>query len=134
MPPAPLPTVIIADPDPIYREELVRLLQPAFRCITTSTLRETYGAIGRMNPVLVSLELAFPDGNGIQLIQDLQAHPTLKRVFITCVTQQSTPKDKILAFRAGADDYFVKPLAPPMNFFGRMLLLCRMGQTARLAR
>lgn len=134
MPKAFVPTVVIADPDPVYQKEITRLLQPGFRCYVTSTLGETYGAIWQLKPTLVSLELAFPDGNGLRLIQDLQADPVLQHVLIACVTRQSTPRDKILAFRAGADDYFVKPLAPAMNFLGRMLLLRQMGQTARLAR
>jgi DNA-binding response OmpR family regulator len=134
MPTTFLPTVIIADPDPVYQQELVQLLQPSFRCFVTSTLRETYQAIRQLKPALVSLELTFPDGNGLRLIQDLQAEPALQHVLIACVTKQSTPKDKIQAFRAGADDYFVKPLTPSMNFLGRMILLRQMGQTARLAR
>ncbi|HEU5382515.1 MAG TPA: response regulator [Ktedonobacteraceae bacterium] len=128
------PAVVIADPDPAYQQEIARLLQPGFRCFTTSTLEETYRAIWQVKPALVSLELTFPDGDGLRLIQDLQAEPALKHVLIACVTKRSSLKDKIQVFRAGADDYFVKPLTPAMNFFGRMLLLRQMGQTARLAR
>lgn len=129
-----LPAIIIADPDLRYQQELTRLLKPGFRCFVTSTLRETYGAIVHIKPAIVSLELNFPDGNGLRLIEDLQSDPMLRRILIACVTRQATPRDKILAFRAGVDDYFVKPLAPAMNFSGRMRLLCQMGQTARLAR
>lgn len=134
MPITLLPTVIIADPDPVYQQEIARLLQPGFHCFMTSTLEETYRAIWQIKPTLVSLELTFPDGDGLRLIQDLQTEPTLKHVLIACVTRRSSIKDKIQVFRAGADDYFVKPLTPAMNFFGRMLLLRQMGQTARLAR
>jgi cyclic di-GMP phosphodiesterase len=134
MPTTLLPTAIIADPDPIYRQEIARLLQPGFRCFMASTLEETYRAIWQIKPTLVSLELTFPDGDGLRLIQDLQTELALKHVLIACVTKRSSLKDKVQAFRAGADDYFVKPLTPAMNFFGRMLLLRQMGQTARLVR
>lgn len=134
MPTALLPTAIIADPDPVYQQEIAYFLQPGFRCFATSTLRETYRAIWQVKPTLVALELTFPDGDGLQLIRDLQTEPALKHVLIACVTRYSSPRDKIQAFRAGADDYFVKPLAPAMNFFGRMLLLRQMGQNARLVR
>lgn len=134
MPTAPLPIVLIADPDPVYRQVIAHLLQPGFRCFMTSTLEETYRAIRQVRPALVSLELTFPDGDGLKFIQDLQSEPALRSVLITCVTSRSSSRDKIQAFRAGADDYFVKPLVPTMNFFGRMLLLRRMGQAARLAR
>lgn len=134
MPITLVPTAIIADPDPVYRQEIAHLLQPGFRCFMTSTLEETYRAIWQIKPTLVSLELTFPDGNGLRLIQDLQTELALKHVLIACVTKHSSIKDKIQAFRAGADDYFVKPLTPAMNFFGRMLLLRQMGQAARLVR
>lgn len=134
MPTTLLPTAIIADPDPVYRHEIAYLLQPGFRCFLASTLEETYRAIWQIQPTLLSLELTFPDGDGLRLIQDLQAELALKHVLIACVTRRSSLKDKVQAFRAGADDYFVKPLTPAMNFFGRMLLLRQMGQTARLVR
>jgi DNA-binding response OmpR family regulator len=129
-----LPTVVIADPDPVCRQEIAHLLQPGFRCFMTSTLEETYRAIWKVRPALVSLELTFPDGDGLQLIRELQTKPALAHVLVACVTDRSSIGDKVQAFRAGADDYFVKPLVPAMNFFGRMLLLRQMGQTARLAR
>ncbi len=132
--PTPLPIVLIADPDPVYRQEIAHLLQPGFRCFMTTTLEETYRAIWQLRPTLVSLELSFPDGDGLTFIQKLQTEPTLTPVLIACVTSRSSIRDKVQAFRAGADDYFVKPLVPAMNFFGRMLLLRQMGQTARLAR
>ena len=131
---APLPIAIIADPDPAYRQEIAHLLQPGFRCFLTSTLEETYRAIRQLRPALVSLELTFPDGDGLTFLQKLQTEPALASVLIACVTSRSSIKDKVQAFRVGADDYFVKPLVPTMNFFGRMLLLRQMGQHARSAR
>lgn len=123
------PTVVVADPDVLYQHRIVFLLQQGFRCITTSSLREAYQAILLERPALVILELNQPDGDGISLIRHLQADPALKGILIACVTQRSTMRDKVLAFRAGADDYIVKPLAS--TFFGQMLLLRRAGHMAR---
>lgn len=134
MPTPTLPTMVVADPDPVYQQELVRLLQPNFYCLVTSTLAETYQMIWRVKPALVSLELVFPDGDGLTLIHQMQANEALRQTLIVCVTTRASIKDKILAFRAGADDYFVKPLTPAMNYAGRMLLLRRTGYIARLAR
>lgn len=125
-----LPTVIVSDPDPAYRQYLAALLVEGFRCLTTSGLRETYYAIVRERPCLLILELNQPDGDGLSLIQYLQADPALKQILIACVTQRGTMRDKVLAFRAGADDYLVKPLSTP-TFFGQMLLLRRAGHQAR---
>jgi DNA-binding response OmpR family regulator len=129
-----LPTVLVADPDPFYQQQLVHQLQPSFRCVVASTLRETVQALQRERPILLVLDLDQPDGDGIVLIRQMQSHPDFSRVLIACVTKRSTIKDKIQAFQAGVDDYLVKPLTQAMNFYGRMLLLRRAGHIARMAR
>src|SRR5215469_7310288 len=124
-----LPTVIVADPDPAYQRYLPSLLREGFRCIITNTLRETYQAILSEHPILLLMELNQPDGDGLSLIQYLQADPVLKRILIACVTQRASLRDKVLAFRMGVDDYFVKPVSTP-TFYGQMLLLRRAGHMA----
>jgi DNA-binding response OmpR family regulator len=125
-----LPTVIVADPDPAYQRYLTTLLLEGFRCIITNSLRETYQAVLRERPILLVMELNQPDGDGLSLIQYLQADPVLKQILIACVTQRASLKDKVLAFRMGVDDYFVKPVSTP-TFYGQMLLLRRAGHMAR---
>ncbi len=129
-----LPLVVVADPDPAYQQHIVQALSSSFRCLVTRTLRETYLVIQRERPALVILELDQPDGDGLALIRWLQEDVQLRSILIACVTRRAGVKEKILAFRAGADDYLVKPLTPVMNFYGRMLLLLRAGLIARSTR
>jgi putative two-component system response regulator len=126
-----LSTIVVADPDPTYQQQIVALLQRDFRCLVASSLQEAYQMIQREHPSLVTLELNQPDGDGLALIEYLQADPMLKPVLIACVTGRTSIKDKVRAFRAGADDYIVKPLTSTINFTGRMLLLRRLGHLAR---
>ncbi len=126
----PLPTVVVADPDPQYQRYIISLLQEEFRCIPTNSLQETYQVLQRERPTLLILEPNQPDGDGITLIQRLQADPNLQGVLTACVTQRASIMDKVRAFRAGTDDYVVKPLVPA-TFPGQMLLLCRAGHMAR---
>ena len=124
-------TVVVADPDPNHHHQIASLLQQSFRCISTNTLRETFQVIQRERPVLITLELNQPDGDRLALIQYLQADHVHKQVLIACVTQRAAIADKIRAFRAGADDYVVKPPASN-SFYERMLR--RAGHIARTAR
>ena len=126
----PLSTLVVADPDIAYQRQIVSLLEPSFRCFTASTLREAYLTILRERPSLITLELAQPDGDGISFIQYLQAEPPLQHILIACVTERASIADKVRAFRAGADDYLVKPIYGP-TFYGQMLLLRRTGHMAR---
>lgn len=58
-----------------------------------------------INFLLLDLEL--PDGNGIELCEELQStHPELPVFLLTAHDQLS---DKVLGFSAGADDYITKP-------------------------
>ena len=129
-----LPTALVADPDPLSQQQLVKLLEPSFRCVVANSLRETVVVLQRERPILLVLDLDQPDGDGIVLIRQMQSHPDYSRVLIACVTKRAAIKDKILAFQAGVDDYLVKPLTQAMNFYGRMLLLRRAGHIARMAR
>lgn len=124
------PLVVVADPDPHSQQLIVSLLQQEFRCVATNSLRETYQAILREQPAVLILEPHQPDGDGVALIQHLQADSVLRKILVACVTQRATIMDKVRAFRAGADDFLVKPL-PPATFTGQMLLLWRAGHMAR---
>ncbi len=125
----PLSTVVVADPDRFYQQRIAAALQPSFRCILVGSLREAYQAILHARPDMLILELNQPDGDGLALIRHLQTTPALREILIACLTQRSTMRDKLLAFRAGADDYLVKPLSS--TFYGQMLLLKRAGHMAR---
>jgi len=125
-----LPTIVVADPDPTYQQQISALLHTSFRCITASTLREAYQTILRERPELLTLELDQPDGDGLTLIQHLQADPVLSHILVACVTKRASVSDKVHAFRAGADDYIVKPPSST-SFAGQMLLLRRAGHMAR---
>jgi DNA-binding response OmpR family regulator len=128
-----LSTVVIADPDPASQRQIAALLQRDFRCLAANSLQEAYRLIQQEHPSLVTLELNQPDGDGLVFIEYLQADPSLRAVLIACVTTRNSVKDKVRAFRAGADDYLVKPLSSMTNFTGRMLLLRRLGHLARTA-
>jgi DNA-binding response OmpR family regulator len=123
-------TVVVADPDPYYQQQIAYLLRESFHCIPTSTLRETHQVIQRVHPFMLLLELNQSDGDGMTLMHLMQADPALKPTLIACVTARSGMTDKIRAFRAGADDYVAKPISPT-TFYGQMLLLRRTGHMAR---
>jgi len=130
MPKHPLSTLVVIDPDPEYQRQIAHLLQESFQCIPANTLNEAYQYILRFRPGMITLELDQPDGDAFGFIKYLQQDRALKTILIACVTQRSSIADKVRAFRAGADDYFVKPISPTL-FYGQMLLLRRAGHMAR---
>ncbi len=130
MPNYPLSTVVVIDPDPQYQRQIAYLLQESFQCIPANSLGEAFQLIQRYRPGLITLELDQPDGDAFAFIKYLQQNSTLKAILIACVTGRAAIADKVRAFRAGADDYIVKPVSPTL-FYGQMLLLRRAGYIAR---
>lgn len=146
------PRVVVADPDPNYQSTIAALLHPYFHCRPASSLRQAWLLLyeevraayesERRLPLLI-LELNQPDGSGLDLIRYLQADPSLppqvqlppifQKVLIACLSQRSSLREKLELFRAGADDFIVKPF-PLEDFAGRMLLLHNHGYVARIDR
>jgi putative two-component system response regulator len=130
MPNHPPSILVVIDQDPDYQRQIAHLLQESFQCIPAKTLNEAYQAILRFHPSMITLELDQPDGDAFAFITYLQQDSVLKTILIACLTHRSSLADKVRAFRAGADDYFVKPVSPTL-FYGQMLLLRRAGHFAR---
>ncbi len=122
--------IVVIDPDLDYQRKIAYLLQESFQCIAANTLNEGFQAILRFRPSMITLELDQPDGDAFAFIKYLQQESALKPILIACVTKRSSVLDKVTAFRAGADDYFVKPVSDTL-FYGQMLLLRRAGHLAR---
>lgn len=77
------------------------------RC--AGALSEATEEIRRRRPDLVLLDVALPDGEGYQLCSELQADDSTQDIPIVFLTARGEARDKITAFRLGADDYVEKP-------------------------
>jgi len=64
--------------------------------------------VGTRRPDLVVLDLGLPDGDGVDLIEDLR---TWSDTPILVLSARTSEEDKIEALDAGADDYLVKPFS-----------------------
>ncbi len=57
----------------------------------------------------ILLDLQLPDGNGLQLLEDLRREGNTVPVMI--MSARDSIEDRVLGLDAGADDYLVKPVA-----------------------
>ena len=69
-------------------------------------LREARIELGRQRPDVLLTDLRLPDGEGIELVRELEK-PDATEVII--VTGHATVDSAVAALRAGASDYLVKP-------------------------
>lgn len=63
-------------------------------------------------PDLVLIDVVLPDLDGFDVCRSLRNMPHLAQAPILIHSASSTVEDKVAGFRAGANDYMVKPVAP----------------------
>ena len=104
------PTVLIVDDEP----DLLTLLQMTFARMdldteTASTLVEARQALSRQTPHLCLTDMKLPDGNGLDLIAEIQQkYPDLP---VAMMTAHGSVESAIEALKLGAFDFVSKPVA-----------------------
>ncbi|HCT29498.1 MAG TPA: DNA-binding response regulator [Bacteroidales bacterium] len=76
-------------------------------------------------PNLILLDIDFPDVDGIEICQTLREIPELNNTLITFLSNHTEDFVQIACFKAGADDYFSKPIKNNVLYFRIQALLKR---------
>lgn len=61
-------------------------------------------------PVVILLDINMPKLNGIEVVRQLKAHPSLRVIPVVMLTSSSFSGDVTAAYLAGANSYIVKPV------------------------
>jgi DNA-binding response OmpR family regulator len=121
---APLRRVLVVDDDDDICLLLSELLRGAGYCVETAQDGRAALRTFHTNPTdLVVMDLSMPELDGFETLERLR---DLSDVPVILLTARSGEIDKVRGFRAGADDYVVKP-------FGRQELLARIEALLRRA-
>ncbi len=97
--------IVDDDPDVVeWLEEVARM--EGFTIARAQSLREARIELGRQRPDALLTDLRLPDGEGIELLRELDK-PDATEVIV--VTGHATVDSAVAALRAGASDYLVKP-------------------------
>jgi DNA-binding response OmpR family regulator len=121
---APLRRVLVVDDDGDIRLLLEELLRGAGYGVETATDgRAALRVFHETSADLVVLDLSMPELDGFETLERLR---DLSDVPVILLTARGGEIDKVRGFRAGADDYVVKP-------FGRQELLARIEACLRRA-
>jgi len=87
-----------------WLQEVARM--EGFTVARAHSLRDARIELGRQRPDVLLTDLRLPDGEGIELVRELDK-PEATEVII--VTGHATVDSAVAALRAGASDYLVKP-------------------------
>lgn len=101
-------TIGIIEDDSLLNQALEIALQNAgYYIISAHTRKEALDLLREKVDVFL-IDIGLPDGNGIELYQELQMEKRIPAIFLTARDEE---KEMLLAFDAGAQDYVVKPFS-----------------------
>jgi len=103
-----MPHALLVDDDTNALSGLAGLVsREGFTTATAATLQEARERMLEQRPDVVLLDLILPDGDGMDLFQDVESRDATEVVLIT---GHASVETSIQALRLGATDYLVKPV------------------------
>ncbi|OAI49014.1 Fis family transcriptional regulator [Planctomycetaceae bacterium SCGC AG-212-F19] len=104
-----MPILLVIDDEPHIRYSLRKVFEgDKGEVLTAATAAEGLALVRARNPEVILLDLQLPDGNGLDVFQEIHAlDPKRPVIFITA---HGTTNSAIEAMKGGAFDYLVKPL------------------------
>jgi two-component system, NtrC family, sensor kinase len=90
-------------------EQLVAAGLPAMACGTAAEARQ---ALAENRFSLVILDVLLPDGDGVQLLEEIRAGPSATSTAVMLLSTESEIRDRIRGLARGADEYVGKPYEP----------------------
>ncbi|HJQ62674.1 MAG TPA: sigma-54 dependent transcriptional regulator [Burkholderiales bacterium] len=103
-----MPHALLVDDDTHTLSALSELVaREGFTVAAASTLRAARECVAERHPDVVLLDLLLPDGNGMDLFDDVKSRAVTEVVLIT---GHASLESSIEALRLGAADYLIKPV------------------------
>ncbi len=102
------PTVLIVDDEKNFSESLGLAIEDSYYVSYAANLKLARETLRGSMPDAILLDVKLPDGEGIELLQELRETGTLPVVIV--MTAHATVENAVKALKEGAVDYFTKPL------------------------
>ena len=119
--------VLIVDDNADLRKYMSDLLLPFYTISTANDGVEGLAAARREKPDLIVSDVMMPVLNGMELVRELRADPTVASIPVILVSARAGEESAIEGLDSGSDDYLIKP-------FSAQELLARVRTHIRLAR
>jgi two-component system NtrC family sensor kinase len=105
--------VLVVDDSLTLRMDLLEILGKAgFQAQACATLAEARHALTRERFSLVILDVLLPDGDGIELLEEIRAHRFDGGTAVMLLSTEAEIRDRIRGLKTGADEYVGKPYDP----------------------
>ena len=97
--------ILIVDDEYGIVDMMKSYFEAQYEVLTAAGGREALEKAAR-NPDLILLDINMPDMDGLEVCRRIREYVSCPILFLTARVEAT---DKIIGFRAGADDYIVKP-------------------------
>ena len=105
--------VLVVDDEPdIVALVAYHLARSGYQVATAATGAEALAQASRERPALVVLDLMLPDRSGFEVLEQLRASESTRRLAVLMLTARGGEADRIRGLSLGADDYLAKPFSP----------------------
>jgi two-component system phosphate regulon response regulator PhoB len=83
-----------------------------YEAIAASDAERAQELLAKRLPDLVVLDLMLPDGDGLEILQEIRNRAESRDLPVILLTARAEEDDRILGLETGADDYVTKPFSP----------------------
>jgi DNA-binding response OmpR family regulator len=102
--------ILIVDDSLTVRMNLIEILTAAeLSIVACASVAEAKAALAEQQFALVILDIQLPDGDGIELLEDIRAMPAAAGTAVMLLSSESEIRDRIRGLTTGADAYVGKP-------------------------
>lgn len=120
--------VIVEDNIDVAQTVMRALDQAGFEITHLTRGEQLERHLAKETPALCIIDLGLPDGDGLELVRQLQTHA---KVAIVILTGRGDTTDRVIGLEVGADDYIVKPFEPRELVARVKAVLRRLEQKAK---
>ncbi|MBK1649190.1 response regulator [Rhabdochromatium marinum] len=107
-------SILVVDDEPHNLAAMRQILSGQYRLLFARSGHEALAATERCHPALILLDIQMPDLDGYSVCRQLMRDPATESIPVIFVTGMSDAGNEEEGFAAGAVDYIVKPLSPPI--------------------
>ena len=102
-------TVAVIEDDPDMLDQIRTELAVFFKVVTYSNGKQGLEGVKADRPALLVCDVMLPDMNGYDIVRQIKSQPDGYTLPVVMLTALNDEKHQIKGYKAGADDYMVKP-------------------------
>ena len=106
-------TILIIDDMATILEHAKQILKDSYRVIPCTNGQQGLEIFDKMKPDLVLVDINMPDMDGFQVLSEIRSRSEGRKVPVIMMTTGLTNEIESEGFRAGVDDFLIKPFSQP---------------------